>query len=491
MPLLQKNPGPLLVDKLKGFYGQLPEWVKSAIPIRVEKQKVDAKTAELDPLTGARIASELQQEVTDEKLKVNRYIDSGTGDGELPPGFWPQSHPGQVVLSETGQVATSNEVLSDQPQSLVEGPPLQAGSVEQIGDLSLKKSVEAPTFDRKAFQKSVEDLMPPEFRAAIPQQSEQHTVDGEAAMPTLGATDLSRREAQEKVGVKQTTRQWRDTGTPAVLVGQRIDPEFNGAKLNLDKRIVADSTQISQGFGVTGVKILPYDDKNAVRETWTAVGGFPHLQQHNYDSEINAMVTTVVQIVPHADVFVPDIFTLDYNERKIDAVHKMRVFNTPVSLPTEVTFETRPFNFPALLLTLNFQLVETATANKRLVQWTAGTRASFTVPTRHQINTTWHAANAKPSPSATISWAPGDITFKGASYSIGLTNLLFNSWTDIGVTYPGDIVYGNVVDRFSVSATSPSASTYIGWIGTQQCISSTVTRYKRLWVKRDVYVVIR
>jgi hypothetical protein len=397
-----------------------------------------------------------------------------------------------VVLSETGQVATSNEVLSDEPQSLVEGPPLQAGSVEQIGDLSLKKTVEVETFDRKAFQKSVNDLMPPEFKAAIPEQSEQHTVDGEAAMPTLGTTDLSRKEMQEKVGVKQTSRQWRDTGTPPILVGQRLDPEFNGVRLNLDKRIVADTAQIAQDFGVTDVKILPYNDKNAVKETWTAVtGGFPTLVQHNYDSEMNTAVWTYVEIVPHDDVFVPGVHTLDYSERKIDQVHKMRVSNQPTTLPTEITFETRPFNFPALLLTLNFQLVATATAGKHLVQWTAGTRASFTVPTRHQINTSFHAASVKPTPSATISWAPGDITFKGASYSIGLTNLLYNTWTDIGVTYTADTTYGNIVDRFSVTATSPSASTYIGWIGTQQCISSTVTRYKRLWVKKDVFVTIR
>ena len=54
--------------------------------IRVEKQKVDAKINDLD-LTA--LESELRQEVTDEKLRTNRYLgdgEAGSGNdmGELP-----------------------------------------------------------------------------------------------------------------------------------------------------------------------------------------------------------------------------------------------------------------------------------------------------------------------------------------------------------------------------------------------------------------------
>ena len=48
MPTL-KNRGPLLVDKVRGYFDRLPEWLRGQITVRVEKQKVDAKINDLDP----------------------------------------------------------------------------------------------------------------------------------------------------------------------------------------------------------------------------------------------------------------------------------------------------------------------------------------------------------------------------------------------------------------------------------------------------------
>jgi hypothetical protein len=147
------------------------------------------------------------------------------------------------------------------------------------------------------------------------------------------------------------------------------------------------------------------------------------------------------------------------------------------------------FTFPALLTNLQFTLVSLATAGRSEAQWTAGIRASFTVPVRVQTSIEYFWA--QPAPLNVIQWAPGDIIFKGVSYSVNLSNMLYNTWTNIGVTYTADALYGNIVDRFSISATGPSASTYISWINTQQCISSTVDRYKRLWRRKSSYVTIQ
>jgi hypothetical protein len=93
VPPYLKNKGPLLVDKLRGYFDRLPDWLRGQLTIRVEHQKVDAKISDLDP---AAIDSELKQEVTDEKLRTDKII----GDGEPGSGNdlrdLPLSHPESV-----------------------------------------------------------------------------------------------------------------------------------------------------------------------------------------------------------------------------------------------------------------------------------------------------------------------------------------------------------------------------------------------------------
>lgn len=487
MPIL-KNSGPLLVDKVRGYFDRLPPWLRDVITIRSEKQKVDAKITALDP---AALESELKQEVTDEKLRTNRFLGDGEpGSGNDMSGL-PASHPSEVVITGTGQVASVTETVGTTETHLVEGPPLQDGSSEQVGDLWVTKKVQAETFDRKSFQTTVDDLLPAEFRAAIPQETIAHTVDGEAIMPTLGPNDQLQKEEQVKVGVKETTVQSRDlTGAKPTLIGQRLDPDFNGATLNLAKDVVPDTTTISQTFGDTDIKVLPYDDKNAVREKWRVdAAAFPVLTQLNYDPEINTQIITQLSVVSHGQAYAPDFVVLDYQERKIDAKHKLRVTNQVSAVPaTETTYTTQPFTYPAILTSLDFRLAALAIANRSEVQWTAGVRASFTVPSKMRIVTTYFLS--QPAPTAITNWAPGDIMFKGVSFSISLSNLLFESWNNIGVTFAADAQYGNIVDRFNISATFPTPATYGTWIGTERCISSVVDRYKRLWRKKDIFVLM-
>src|SRR5258707_11446230 len=110
-----KNKGPLLVDKLRGYFDRLPPWLRDVITIRVEKQKVDAKISDLDP---AALDSELKQELTDEKLRTNKYL----GDGEAGSGNdmsqLPASQVSEIVIQQTGQVADVTETVSASEQHL-------------------------------------------------------------------------------------------------------------------------------------------------------------------------------------------------------------------------------------------------------------------------------------------------------------------------------------------------------------------------------------
>jgi hypothetical protein len=485
-----KNPGPLLVDKVRGYFDRLPPWLRDRITIRVEKQKVDAKISELD--LGA-LESELKQDVTDEKLRTNRYLGDGPDGSGNDMGELPASHVSEIVINQTGQVADVTETVSSTEQGLVEGPPLQDGTSEQVGDVWITKKVEAPTFDDKIFQLTREDLIPREFRALVPEKLEAHTVDGTAALPTLGSGETVRKEEQRKVGVKTVSVQSRDMSTPAVLVGQKIDPQWNGAVLDLEQKIVPANTVITPVFGTTDASIKPIDGTNALQETWkthASPAAFPNITFRRFDADLQSAVVTAQQIVPAGSVYTPpSTGVVDWEEKYIDAMHVLRRVEYVEATPaTFQTYTTQSITFPGILYSLSFALVTLATTTRHEPQWVAGIRTPITIPTQVRITTEFFWS--VPTPIATYQWRPTDVTFKGISYSLNLQNVLCDAITSAGVTYAGDTYYGNTVDRFSVSATSPTATQYLAVIGQEAALSSTIDRYKNMWIRKTSYVAL-
>jgi hypothetical protein len=486
-----KNRGPLLVDKVRGYFDRLPPWLREMTTIRVEHQKVDAKIDDLDPVA---LNSELKQELTDEKLRTNRYLGDGDAGSGNDMSVLPASNVSEIVLTGTGQVADVTETVSQTETHLAEGPPLQDGQSEQVGDLWVTKKIEAPTFDDTVFQLTRQDLIPPEFRALVPEKLEAHTVDGTAALPTLASGETVRREEQKKVGVKTVSVQSRDMSSTPVLTGEKVDPQWNGAILDLEQKIVPASTVVTQPFGTTDVSLRPIDGTNALQETWKThtAGTFPVLFHRGFDADLQVSTKTIQKIVAAGAVIGSDIDvnTLDYEDRPIDAAHTLRKVIQPDTFPASYnTYTTQAITFPGILSSLSFVLVTLATVNRKEPQWVAGVRAPFTAPT--QVHTVTEFFTSVPTPFALYTWAPTDITFKGISFSLNLGSVLTDSWSNIGVTYAGDAYYGNTVDRFSITATSPSASGYVSLIGTEVAISCVIDRYKRFWIRRTSFIVLR
>ena len=487
MPTL-KNRGPLLVDKVRGYFDRLPAWFRDRVTIRIEKQHVDAEINDLD-LTA--LDSELRHERTDEKLRTNKFLGDGEPGSGNDMGELPASHVSEIVLPNTGQVADVSETISATESHLVEGPPLQDGQSEQVGNVWVKKEVTAPTFDDKVFQLTRADLIPEEFKALVPEKLEAHTIDGDAALPSLGSGETVKREEQKKVGVKTVSTQSRDLTSPPVLTARRIDPQWNGAELLQEQRIVPASTaDITQVFGMTDASIKPIDGVSAIQETWNKVEtAFPSVKYQRFDADLQSIVTTEQSVVQVGSNYTPVDLDVDFDEKYIDALHKLRrvdrVDATPVTFTTATT---QSVTYPGLLFGLSFALVALAAVNRKEPQWIASIRFPFTV--RVPVTETTEFAWAPLSAYAAYQWRPTDIIFKGISYSLNLQSVLTDAISNAGVTYAADAYYGNTVDRFSVSATSPSASAYIADIGIQTVLSSEVNRYKRLWVRKTHYLTL-
>jgi hypothetical protein len=201
-------------------------------------------------------------------------------------------------------------------------------------------------------------------------------------------------------------------------------------------------------------------------------------------------VVTTQNIVPQASPYYPVDGDVDFDQKPIDAVHALqRVVHVSGAPGSFSTWTTSMFTFPGILSYLSFALVSLAAANRKEPQWTAGIRASFSAPTIVRNYTEYFTYQI--GPNTPYTWAQTDIVFKGLSYSVNLQNVLTDAWSNIGVTYASDTYYGNTVDRFSISATSPSATSYVSLIGGEQCISSVVDRYKMYWIRKSSYVVLR
>jgi hypothetical protein len=466
----------------------LPDWFRAKLTIRVEKQKVDAEVTDID--LGA-LESSLKQETTDDKLRENRYLGDGDVGSGNDFGALPVTQPSKVVIDGTGQVADASETVSHTQTPLVAGPPLQAGSSEQVGDLWVTKKVEAPTFDKAGYQAEIQDLLPPEFKAQVPVKTEKHTVDGVAEMPTLASGELSRGEEQEKVGVKSTTVVSRSTESTPVLGGMRVEPQWNGARLLQTQKIVPKDTLVTQVFGMTNAAVKAIDGFNSLQEVWQVDGTFPSItpiQRYNPDIRVKEYVTqSIVPIAPSYPLTTND---LELDEGYIDSKHKVRRVTTLDSFPAAFdSYATQRITFPGLLYYLSFTLVALADVNRKDPQFAVGIRAPFTVPTN--VKTTTEFFTTQPAVPTLYTWAPTDIVFKGITYSINLSNVLTDTWNNIGVTYTGDAVYGNTVDRFNISATNPTATNYVNAIGTWQAIGCTIDTYKRLWVRKTSYIQLR
>ena len=243
--------------------------------------------------------------------------------------------------------------------------------------------------------------------------------------------------------------------------------------------------------------LKPIDGVNALQETWKThtPGVFPTITLHSFDAELQTDVKTELQIIQQgAAAYVPSSnLVLDWEDRKIDSVHSSRIVNFVSALPPSyVIATTQQFTFPSILSYLSFALVQLAAAGRKEPQWTAGIRASFTIPTLLITTVEFFPSDWLPTAGGVLyNWRPTDIIFKGISYSLNINNVLTDAWSNIGVTYAADTYYGNTVDRFSISATNPSATSYVNAIGTLQTVSVTIERYKHMYMRKTTQVYLQ
>jgi hypothetical protein len=404
----------------------VPPEFKAVVPVRTTQSDL-AGTAVMPTLGTGELARSSQQ-VTEQ---IKR--DSVT---ERPLDALPQTLTDYVMTPE-GQLGTRLRTFDNGTQTITPSALTKQASVEVNGaGQSTKTTVTVPSvFGNQKFSIERPEVIPAAFRAAVPLETTSLEEAGTASMPTLGVNDVEKSMEQITAFVRRVT---------------------------------------------TRTRTLP--------------GSFPTLTLRSWDSDLQTEIRTVLNIVSMGGSYTPGSDVIDYDEKELDDTRVLRVeYKLPAGLPAAYdTYEPAVRRFPALLTDIvveKIQLADDANGDDRYeVRAFPVWRPGFSLETNYRVRTTFHTS--PPTPDTIFAIVTQDIVYNGISFQVNIPNVLNDSLSGIGVSFSADGVYGNLTENFSVSASTPSATSYDGQIGTEKVIASKVQPWRRLWVKRTTFLTL-
>jgi hypothetical protein len=213
---------------------------------------VDSKSLELSeiPALGTAITEiGLPPEYSDKYSadhKLTRISRNDTGEGytlvfEKLPG---STLSGQVV-TEKGELATLTRQIVDPDTEITPSALTVTARLEPDGKgRSILEKIEVPeVFSEQTFSKDTPDPVPEKFRVAIPTETTEETVEGQAAAPTLVTGDIAKSEQQITKFTKRKRTTKRNTAAlPKSLVQRATTNE--GVKATVTETLRSgDSTE--------------------------------------------------------------------------------------------------------------------------------------------------------------------------------------------------------------------------------------------------------
>jgi hypothetical protein len=166
----------------------------------------------------------------------------------------------ETIITPQGQVATRTLRLSSDPQSIQPDALLIDGSIEALGDQrTVKTEVRVQSiFDEKQISVRKPENIPTEFRATIPDVTEQSIVAG-SSIPSITLDNNEIEKILERVSefrIRQTLTT-RDTSSYPSLLGQEYDDV-------LDVDIPFTRSIVSGSATPSSADVTPLSDKNSL-----------------------------------------------------------------------------------------------------------------------------------------------------------------------------------------------------------------------------------
>ena len=222
-----------------------PQKFRATVSETVEERTVPGTASMPATLTGDEI-SKTEEQLTLDRKRV-RTQERAIGTTETL---------NESVVTPDGQLATRTLTLSNQQQTVSPSATLIQGEVEQLGDgRTVKTEVTVPTvFDERRVTKEKPDLVPAEFRGAVPTETTESVEAGiSVTMPTLGPGELARsaqRVTANKVRTSVSTRP--STALPVTLTPSDIIIDNEGVVTTRVKTLASGAQSISPSATVSG-----------------------------------------------------------------------------------------------------------------------------------------------------------------------------------------------------------------------------------------------
>jgi hypothetical protein len=264
----------------------------------------------------------------------------------------------------------------------------------KLGDgTAVEERVAVPSvFDNVRYEVEIPDVVPIEFRTAIPTTSIEQTLSGNASPPVLGSGDLSATDEQLTVFTHRTKQATRAGVTlPIVLSGKETTEEFGGGSLDVFRVLDVHPQVLDTGLAVVSSTIRDLGNGMDLKETKVAGGGgWPTLVSKKFDTELQTYILEERQVVDPSYVpttganFVEHLQGLDkWRSRRI------KITKSPLAVDKAsaiVSYAFAPFQFPG---TFNYGVWLSLAHGM-------GFRQATAMLCKHTIKTWWLVRNPGP-----------------------------------------------------------------------------------------------
>lgn len=389
------------------------------------------------PLDDSVLASKTEQKVTSEVMRRTT---------RKPPGVFTLVERYTDKYKQLGTRTRNFKYITDTIAT-----PTITRSVEtkNLGNQHFIENIEddPALFSGIVSIKSVPNVIPATFRAAIPTYEYEQIMAGQPTVPQiLGTGEFYRKE--EATSVFDMRRSWKTQGAPllpVILTGQEMTEEFGGGILSNIVTLDVSGLVPDTGLYVVSSVVKPLGNGMDMKETrQKSAAPWPTLISQLWDDEMQVYRTEEEQVVAAGTAPTTGTYFFE-NIKAIDMWRSKRVRTTRAPNATSsgsaiVTYQYAPFRFPGVIYAANAYYV----------------RRAMAMLVKHTIRTWWMVKSG--SPTVGPSGSGADVIVD----EIIMDDIIINNLANNGLTYSGPVLHD---DQWSGSifypATTPSATQYL------------------------------
>lgn len=286
-------------------------------------------------------------------------------------------------------------------------------------------------------------------------------------------------------------RSYESVPGPEVISKKLADTPLGLVNATEIKQRVAYGTTVAPAYGKLAEEVESDSTTKANKTSITVDGAtYPTLVTYDYDGQLDVVVTTTRFMVPAGTTYTKIPGDLEQRDIPQNQDETLRIVShvDPASLPTRTEYSTVDYTFPALLSSIEVDLVDFGSPATEAVQVRPVLRPSVTVAT--QITTVTTFSTTEPAPVPVFQLVPNNLIFRGITYSIAISNVL-NDDISLSVSGFSTNQYLGLTDAVSFGASVPSMSAYTAEIGTSVVIGCDIKFYRGgIWIKRISTLVL-